>query len=693
MSPYERTSMISHEIKSTLAKLLATEDLVVESKNVETACFNVHTRVLTLPRWEKASNEVYDMLVGHEVGHALFTPDEDWTKQVKVPPQFVNIVEDARIEKMMKRRYPGISKTFYTGYKELMEDDFFDIKDVDVDEMSLADRANLYFKVGSFLPVKFSQDEKTIIGMIDTADTFAEVLEAAEALYKYCKQALEDKKEEQEEKEEEANVDGNEPQAGGDTGSDEDKTEEIKNNSGDSDEIEVEPDEPETKTADSLEEALKDLVQNFGSENAYLELPKINLKDIVITNDWINQEYERVWGDQNQDYFETVDAEFTKFKKQAQKEVNYLVKEFECRKTADAYSRSSTARTGVLSTSKLHTYKYNEDLFKKVTIIPDGKNHGLVFILDWSGSMCDVLVDTCKQMFNLLWFCKKVNIPFEVYAFTNEYPIFKDGVFRPHSYEKKDGLIAIPEWFSLMNMFTSKTNAKTLEFQMRSVFRMAHYFSRSFYAPYQIPVGMGLSGTPLNESLVALHQIIPQFKQQNKLQKVQCIILTDGEAHPLKRHKEVRRQPNTEPYLGYGQLGDWCYLRDRQTGMTYRFTGHWLNITDVLLRDLRDKFTDVNFIGIRVLAPRDANSFIRRYSGVDDFIKIQKVWKKERAFSIKTSPYHRYFGISSSAMSSESDFDVEESATKSQIKRAFVNSLKSKKMNKKILNEFMDLVV
>ena len=280
MSPYERTSMISHEIKSTLAKLLATEDLVVESKNVETACFNVHTRVLTLPRWEKASNEVYDMLVGHEVGHALFTPDEDWTKQVKVPPQFVNIVEDARIEKMMKRRYPGISKTFYTGYKELMEDDFFDIKDVDVDEMSLADRANLYFKVGSFLPVKFSQDEKTIIGMIDTADTFAEVLEAAEALYKYCKQALEDKKEEKEE----ANVDGDTPQAGGDTGSDEDKTEEIKNNSGDSDEVEVDSDEPETKTADSLEEALKDLVQNFGSENVYLELPKINLKAVSYTH-------------------------------------------------------------------------------------------------------------------------------------------------------------------------------------------------------------------------------------------------------------------------------------------------------------------------------------------------------------------------------------------------------------------------
>jgi len=96
---------VRQEIKSQLAKLLATEDLVVEHKKVETACFNVHTRVLTLPLWEKASNTVYDLLVGHEVGHALYTPDEDWLKEHKIPPQFVNVVEDARIEKLMKRRY------------------------------------------------------------------------------------------------------------------------------------------------------------------------------------------------------------------------------------------------------------------------------------------------------------------------------------------------------------------------------------------------------------------------------------------------------------------------------------------------------------------------------------------------------------------------------------------------------------
>ena len=176
---------VRHEIKSQLAKLLATEDLVVEHKKVETACFNVHTRVLTLPMWEKASSTVYDLLVGHEVGHALYTPDENWLETCKVPPQFVNVVEDARIEKLMKRRYAGLSKTFYNGYKELAEQDFFQIGDDDVKEYNLADKVNLYYKIGNFVDIPFVEfDEMPIVRMIGECETFSDVLIAAEFLYK-----------------------------------------------------------------------------------------------------------------------------------------------------------------------------------------------------------------------------------------------------------------------------------------------------------------------------------------------------------------------------------------------------------------------------------------------------------------------------------------------------------------------------
>ena len=105
----------------------------------------------------------------------------------------------------------------------------------------------------------------------------------------------------------------------------------------------------------------------------------------------------------------------------------------------------------------------------------------------------------------------------------------------------------------------------------------------------------------LNEAIVCLHEIIPQFKKENKLQKVQCVILTDGEAPPVKYHKTVQRHWESEPYLGVRSLNLLCRLRNRKTGKTYTFSEEWWNCTNTFLRDIRDTMPDVNFIGIRVL--------------------------------------------------------------------------------------------
>ena len=713
MSPYERNTMtVSHEIKSQLAKLLATEDLVVEHKKVETACFNVHTRVLTLPMWEKAGNEVYDMLVAHEVGHALYTPDRNWLKETKIPPQFVNIVEDVRIEKLMKRRYPGLPKTFYAGYQVLAEEDFFGVECDDVTKMNLADRVNLYFKIGNFIDVPFGEDlEMPILRMIEGCEDFDDVLLAAKALYTYCQNQLNtNTKTEMDSLESQSgSPDPSQNQQGLEQG-DTDITDDGESStaeSGETTEIEEEEgpcggvhNDVEIKTVEALENAIKDLASTDGYENVYVEVPKLDLEKIIVPNSTIHQECREMWDDyQYQETFNDVDAEFAKFRKSAQKEVNYLVKEFECRKSADSYARATVSRTGVLDTAKLHTYRYNEDLFKKVTTLADGKNHGLIFILDWSGSMGDVLLDTVKQMCNLVWFCKKVGIPFDVYAFTNEYPLFtykEDGSqdVKDLSYEKRDGVFYINEWFSMMNFLTHKVSTKELETQMKHLFRLAYYFDRTTYSHYHIPPTMGLSGTPLNETMIALHQILPKFKKDNKVQKVQCVVLTDGEGYPPKFHREIQRHWEHEPFIGTGSIGHNCFLRNRKTGHTYSMDVLWNKMTDVFLEDLKTTFPDVNFIGIRVLASRDAGAFIRTYCGYNGELhdKIMKDWKKQRSFSIKTSGYHSYFGLSGNVLSSDSEFDVDDGATKTQIKSAFVKSLRTKKMNKKILNEFIELV-
>ena len=711
--------MIRHEIKSQLAKLLATEDLVVENKYVETAQFNVHTRVLTLPVWERASAQVYDMLVAHEVGHALYTPDSDWFKDRKISPQFVNIVEDVRIEKMMKRRYAGISKTFHRGYSELADEDFFCIENEDVNKMNLADRANLYFKIGKFVDIDFNSQERVLIQKISDAETFDDVLDVAEELYNHCKQQQEMKT-----KTDDLQVQGGQSEDEDQPETDsQESTPSVPNGTNDApgsndydfDEFDSEEptdsesyggtendDEPEVSTAQSLEDALKDLASNEGWENVYLELPKLDLNRIVVPNAEVHSRFDE-WNDfmnrhelTEEEVFGNADRQFKEFKKSAQKEVNYLVKEFECRKAADSYARATTARTGVLDCSKLHTYKYNEDLFKKVTTLADGKNHGLVFVLDWSGSMGNVLQDTLKQLFNLMWFCKKASIPFEVYAFTNEYPkepteetLRED--YTQHAYEKREGLIAVGPWFSMMNIFSSSVKMKELEQQMKNFYRLSYNMTIWSHAP--IPTGLSLSGTPLNEAFISLHQILPQFKKQYKVQKVQCVVLTDGEAGGMKYHKEVQRRWENGPFLGVGSVQMNAFLRNRKTGNTYSFDCEWWQMSDIFLKDLRDTFTDVSFIGIRVLESRDAGSFIRRYTGwTPAFEKTQKVWKKERAFALHDAGYHTYFGMSAAALSNNSEFDVDEGASKAKIKSAFVKSLKNKKMNKKVLGEFIELI-
>ena len=706
---------VRHEIKSQLAKLLATEDLIVEHRQVETAQFNVQTRVLTLPQWEKASNFVYDMLVGHEVGHALFTPDQDPPKGI--PHTYLNIVEDARIEKLMKRKYLGLGKTFYRGYKELSDEDFFLLENEDISKMGLPDRINLHFKIGNYMEIPISSGkEQELVDMVAGCETFEDVIAVAEALYKHCK--------EEKEKEKVADIQQQPQQEQEDSGEEtQEQMPQIENRisddigdgeqeeSQDTKKLDVksgpgETFDDEVRTVDTLNEKLKELVSMSGMDNTYAELPKVNLDTIIAKNSEIHDhidEYFDIQKDRLDTIFDRVDADYKEFKKSAQKEVNYLVKEFECKKAADSYARASTARTGVLDCSKLHTYKYNEDLFRKVTTLSDGKNHGLIFVLDWSGSMSNVLQDTCKQLYNLIWFCKKVSIPFEVYAFTNEwsreYFDYKKNDYVPRQeishYEKKEGLLCVSDHFSMMNLLSSKTNSKELERQMINIWRIAYYYSSSWGCPYSIAQRLSLSGTPLNEALVSLHQILPKFQKENKLQKVQCVVLTDGEANSLPQHVEIK-YGTTKPYIGVRRLdGGISYIRDRKLGTTYAVGYNFFKFSEILLNNLKDNFPQVNFVGIRVVTSRDANGFIKMYHdpGSKEHSSIQTEWRKTKSFCIKNSGYDAYFGISATALSQDADFEVDEGATKAKIKSAFVKSLKTKKLNKKVLGEFVELIV
>ena len=702
---------IQQEIKSQLAKLLATEDLIVEHKQVETASFNVETRVLVLPLWEKASSEVYDMLVAHEVGHALFTPCDDWFERYpEIPPSFVNIVEDARIEKLMKRKYAGLPKTFFTGYKELQGMDFFKLSDIDVNKMGIADRINLYFKVGNFIDIDFTDYEKTLVSMVKSAETFDEVLEYSLVIWEYAKEELEQKKKEQEEIEEmkaklemEDGDGDNEQEYQTTTQGDEGDSEKSDKEDGEDDDgLDYEDevyskgggitlgDEPKAETVENLEESLKDLVNQAGRETLYVEKPNdLDLDKVIIPNWFIHKNIDFEWRENTLSDFLNADNEFDEFRKSARKEVNYLVKEFEMKKAADGYARATTSRTGVLDTANLHTYKYNDDLFKKITTIPDAKSHGLIFNIDWSGSMHHNILDTIKQTLTLVSFCRKVGIDYDVYLFTDAYHKHST------SYHDLCGQIeghVILDNFNMLNVLTSKSNNRQHDRQALNLFRIA--YTIVFRSYIGIPYTMNMGGTPLNESLLAMNELIPSFKKRTGAQKIHVVCLTDGDGHPLRAGRKMQGRGYDADEVYASHMGAGYFLRDRKTGKMYAFEGgYYYSQTNQYVHYLRDRFPECSIMNIRLLASGEWHRFKQSCLGHEyneENVKLADAqWRKTKTFICTASAWSVQYGLAASALKNDAEFEVAEDATKAQIKKAFTKSLGSKKMNKKILSSFI----
>jgi hypothetical protein len=703
--------MQTQEIKGNLARLLATENLIVEHRKVPTASFDVDRRVLTLPQWDKASGTVYDMLVGHEVGHALFTPNEDWRDIADCPMDFVNVIEDARIEKLMKRKFPGLRKSFASGYKELNDKDFFSIQGEEIEKFSLIDRINLHFKIGASSMIPFSIEEQVFVARTDVAETFEEVLSIAVDVYNFSNETEQvaelpvpnssgkgETDEDQEQESEEQNEEQSQqsmPQGSQQPQSSPEEDEEDGEEE-DDEELEGTQGGDQSKTQRSFDSSSENLSSRTGRNSIYIEIPE----KIDVDNHLVDWTVLHEWIDINQrdaEHYESVDAEYTQFRKQSQKEVNYLVKEFECRKSADAYARASQSKTGVLDTTKLHTYKYNDDIFKKVTVIPDGKNHGLLFLLDWSGSMSNEILATVKQVLNLTAFCKKVQIPFEVYAFTNDWVAAKrsmegDNGYIDYDYKglEKNTVYINQEFFHMMNFVSSRSNSKDYERMCLNLFREAYYYTH--HVSYNPTFGVGLSGTPLNEAIVMLNYIIPQFKNTNDLQKVNVCILSDGEGGCAAYGHEIYLDHKDEFKVAARRIDWYQVLRDRKTGRTYpQFDGE--NVTNIFIKQVRDRNPGVNVIGFRILVGSQLTSFVGRYANFDGYSEVQKQWKKEKSAIINNPiAFTALYAISNSSLGENVEFDVESGAKKGEISRAFKKMLSKKATNKKLLNSFVEYI-
>ena len=731
-------------VKESLAKLLATENLIVEHRAVETAAFNVTDRILTLPTWEHECNDVTDMFIAHEVGHALYTPDNDeWLEDLN--QQFLNVTEDIRIEKLIKRRYEGLPKTFFKGYAALDIDEFFGLTGKDLSQLNLADKINLYYKIGNYRDIPFTTEEKAFLPKCDALETFKEAVELALEIQAYCKDQF-DKEQDNQETPDQEQQQQQQTESTNESGQSENTTDSSESEQGDNGESpfdNLEPvdqhkedvadgeegDEwhgnptiagrgngpqdaqgmPEVSTAKAAESAQKKLVNRAAGENTYVEVPNEIPIDYLVDNKTIADVMDKHYSvkeqiDLQESYPDAYsldearrtaadltkcDADFRAFKVSANKEVNYLVKEFEMKKAADGYARATTSRTGVLDTANLHTYKYNDDLFKKITTIPDAKSHGLIFNIDWSGSMHHNILDTIKQTLTLVSFCRKVGIDYDVYLFTDAYHKHST------SYHDLCGQIeghVILDNFNMLNVLTSKSNNRQHDRQALNLFRIAYTICYRSYIG--IPYTMNMGGTPLNESLLSMNELIPAFKKRTGAQKIHVVCLTDGDGHPLRAGRKMQGRGYNADEIYASHMGAGYFLRDRKTGKMYAFEGgYYYSQTNQYVHYLRDRFPECSIMNIRLLASGEWHRFKQSCLGheynEENVKRADQIWRKTKTFICTASAWSVQYGLAASALKNDAEFEVDENATKAQIKKAFTKSLGSKKMNKKILSSFI----
>ena len=771
MKNTQNIKLESFKDKSTLVKLLAEEDLQVTYKKVPTAHFDVNAREIVLPIWKDKSESVMDMMSLHEVGHALWTPldlIEKGQKQ-KVKHSFLNVLEDVRIEKMIQEKYLGSKKIFKKAYDELLKKDFFGINEKDLSKLNLIDKINMHYKHVPNIP--FEDNELEWVEKANQTKTADDVLNLAVELQEWMYSQEKDKTDEmfdidlpfnESENDDIENQDekNSSNMESDDTEETEDESEDGDSTSGsgsDRNDNQKENESSLNKLKDGGEDfdGIESVTDSNYTKNQYqaasdediketeiLNIPKININEAIVDYKEINKDLtdfykEKSQGSEsNKKYMEWVVKTLKKFENEQKPVISYMVKEFEMRKAADLYKRASISKTGSLNMDKLHSYSYNEDIFLKMTNLPGATNHGLVMFVDWSGSMADNFHNTLKQTMNLIWFCKRVNIPFEVYAFSNQYG-------KKSETTNRNLLAQIPKQndmvvndCTLLNMVSSRANKNEFNESMINLWAISNYYSErgnyggirhdeDYIYPIYIPTDFMLGGTPLNNAIVYAMDILPKYKKDNGIQKLHTVFLTDGASHNLTGKYEWgtawSSEGDVEEFRQVGISRNYendviivdpinrkkvkCPAKKDSEYSKACYYSTYHNQTEILLSFLKARVQGMNIVNF-FIAGRNKKGTVSKHdiehifglNSWDDERQIKSIQKEilKNNVAVCTSqgwdemyvlPGGQKLDVSNDDMS-----EVQPGAKKSELKKAFSKMSSGRKNSRPVLNKFIGMI-
>lgn len=753
------------ESKSQLAKLLAAENITVQHQKLATAMFDPKNRVLYCPIWSDMSGALYDLLLGHEVGHAIDTPADGWHDAVsdkgKNYKGFLNVVEDARIEKRQKRRYPGLRPQFIKGYQELMVKDFFGIKDTDINTLPFIDRLNLLTKSDYTQAIDFSPEESILVEKVKACETWDDVLRVTGEVWDYSKEEQKEQQIDQYDFDDEYDYDDDGDDSDDEFGENDDGTDETDGqgerkgkpqslkdgDDGDEEEQDsseskqaadaVESDEdgerdqgvnrqkessssfedqfePNCRTDDAFRQNEVRLLDKKSRAYVYTNLPVPNLDRIVTPVNRVQEILTEEFKAQNLQYDTVAKTLFENFRKKNERFIGLLAKEFEMRKAATRFSKAKIASTGDIDVNKIYKYQIDDTIFKKMMRVPKGKSHGMILLLDKSGSMSNNMGPSLEQILILAMFCRKVNIPFAAYGFGNAIGVreidfpeierhesFSNGCFSENSKDLRFSDVYLREFIN------SKMGAAEFSKAVKNILCLIDAYSTRYHGGrhFHRPMSEALSNTPLTEALVALQPMVKEFRKINNLDIVNTVIVHDGDADEVTSY--VDANPRTYFSTKYHNV----FVTDTKTKFQLELkedvNGDEMRIA---ISKWFAKTTGSKLIGFFLVEHGSHKSALRRRLFNDELnavrnsgdIHVQfqmgevlgkytKILRKEKYLESKNDGYDSFYILpAGSDLSIDDDeFEMPTKVNTNNLAKAFTKVNKSRQINRVLVSRFI----
>jgi hypothetical protein len=749
--------------KSGLAKLMATENLIVQHAKVPTAMFDPKNRVLTCPIWEQMSGDLYDLLMGHEVGHAIDTPADGWHGAVHERGQnykgFLNVVEDARIEKRQKRRYPGLRRSFVNGFNELMAKDFFGLAGRNVNSLPFIDRLNIYSKSGYTIDVAFNVKEQDFVDRVQACETWDDVLKVTNEIWDYSKEEQSQTNIPQDNFEYDENGEEAETESGSNEGDAEtdgqgekeaksknkgdDGDQEKESSSGANQDGEEEGDggedkdgvnrfkesqsvnqdqssEPRCETDENFRDNEGKLIAKKAREYVYIDIPTPNLKKIVTPAKRVQEVLTEEFSKQRPSEYQSVaNTLYSDFRRKNERFISLLAKEFEMRKAADKFSKAKTSSTGDIDVSRVFKYQIDDNIFKKVMRVPKGKSHGLILLLDKSGSMSENLGASYEQILVLATFCRKVNIPFAAYGFGNADQVretidFKEEPGTGRSYDcftEKNREMYLSSVY-LREMINSKMSNSEFSKATKNILCLMNAWSGGRYSRgsnFYRPNSDSLSNTPLTEAMIACQSIIKEFRTVNNLDIVNLCVVHDGDADEINSYHNTDDDTGTRNFFNASYQN--VFLCDKKNKIQQEVPEGEDGVRIAISKWLA-KTTGVKIIGFYLSPNYNMKNALRRRLFNDEinelrkaprenffqlketYAKYMKLIRKDKFLESKNSGYESFFILPGGGDLSieDEDFEAPAKVTTSTLTKAFSKYTKNRQVNRVLVSRFISMI-